>query len=292
MRTHPLGVVCLKEPSLSSTFEIAAKFSIITHADPRCVVSCCAVTGLVRGILRGEVTTEEDVDSILNEAFEWVNQWIKSGRKFSDSPIQIQDAAGAEAEPKGEEPLSHREFTRHTQAENFAALTLDSSREIGYVYKALGSSILCLRLGIRQSPKRMYPSPAVFENIITDLVLEGGDADTNACTAAALLGCWIGYESLPPKWRDGMEHREWLLGKCDGMMETMGVRSSSDSCTDRYKGSEDPDTRPDGGKGFLAKPELEIREKVFMLRYMETYEEKLEREKQAKKGWFSTMIGR
>lgn len=284
MRTHPLGVICVNELSLTSTFEIAAKFSIITHADPRCVVSCCVVTGLIRGILKGEVVTEEDVDLIINEAFEWVNEWVKGGRNFSDTETQ-----DVEHEGEAEDPLDHEEFTRHTNAQNFTALHLDDPTKIGYVYKALGSSILTLRLGMRQSPRGNYPSPNLFENTITELIMEGGDADTNACSAAALLGCWVGYDALPPKWRDGMEHREWLLKKCDGVMLTMGLKNGTDSSM--YKGSEDPDARPDGGKGFLSRPELEAREKAFVARYMRMYEEKLEREKKAKQSWFSKMIG-
>ncbi|KAK2755563.1 hypothetical protein FQN54_006503 [Arachnomyces sp. PD_36] len=285
MRTHPLGVICLNQPSLASTFEIAAKFSIITHADPRCVVSCCIVTGLIRGILKGEVTTETDMESIIDKAFAWVNGWIKSGRKFSDSSQEVE----LEGEP--ESLLDQDEFNRHTHAQTFKDLQLDDSRKIGYVYKALGSAILSLRLGIRQSPRGSAASPKVFEDIITELVMEGGDADTNACSAAALLGCWVGCDALPPHWRDGMLHRDWMLRKCNGMMEIMGILSNSNG-EKGYKGSEDRETRVDGGKGFLTKDELQRREMMFMIRYTETLEEQAKKERNKTRSWFSKLLRR
>src|SRR5277367_3406002 len=83
MRTHPLGVICVGR-SIEETFRIAAEFSLVTHADPRCVVACCISTGLIRGILRGEVRNDEDIDALVENAFEWVYAWQKRGRRFED----------------------------------------------------------------------------------------------------------------------------------------------------------------------------------------------------------------
>ena len=51
---------------------------------------------------------------------------------------------------------------------------------------------------------RLRAQTAVFETLVTPLVMEGGDADTNACFAGALLGAYLGYKVLPPHWRDGL----------------------------------------------------------------------------------------
>jgi ADP-ribosylglycohydrolase len=71
MRTHPVSVMCMGR-SLEETFRVAADVGRITHVDPRCVVSCCLVSGLVRGVIRGEVVCEADVDTLIERAYSWV----------------------------------------------------------------------------------------------------------------------------------------------------------------------------------------------------------------------------
>ncbi|KAJ0135776.1 Thiol protease [Fusarium oxysporum f. sp. albedinis] len=46
--------------------------------------------------------------------------------------------------------------------------------------------------------------------------MEGGDADTNACFAGALIGALLGYKVLPPHWRDGFRYGTWLMEKTEG----------------------------------------------------------------------------
>lgn len=69
MRTHPLGVLCLHRTQ-EETFEVAARFSAITHVDPRCVVSCMVGTALVRALIRGDVRDEAGVNALVDAAIE------------------------------------------------------------------------------------------------------------------------------------------------------------------------------------------------------------------------------
>lgn len=39
-----------------------------------------------------------------------------------------------------------------------------------------------------------------FRAALTEIILEGGDADTNGAVAGALLGCRTGYSQLPESW--------------------------------------------------------------------------------------------
>ncbi|KAL2008536.1 hypothetical protein VTN00DRAFT_6730 [Thermoascus crustaceus] len=269
MRTHPLGIICLGKP-LNETFRVATDFSIVTHADPRCVVSCCVTTGLIRGVLRGEILGEEDVDKVIEDAFEWVDRWVRKGRRYGEDIIK-EDAKGGGMEPQ----LNRKEFDRYVRVTDFDELQLDET--MGYVYKSLGAAILTLRLGMqrrpylgessnnsnstetRDDPARPYHN--LFEELITTLIMQGGDADTNSCIAGSLLGAWVGYTALPPHWRDGIQHHNWLLCKCNALAQTIGVVSDQ-LLLPGYRGSEDQDTRDDGGKGVLSK-ELEVQEEVF-----------------------------
>ncbi|PGH03931.1 hypothetical protein GX51_03767 [Blastomyces parvus] len=288
MRTHPLGIICLAS-TLPEAFQAAAELSSITHADPRCIVSCCAVTGLIRGILRGEVLNEGNVDEMIGEAFAWADEWVQR---------RARGAAGLDCTPEENElhqqgaMLEMNEYTRHAKATSFKELELDDSQKMGYVYKTFGAAILALRLGMRQTGDELKegrsddgaaksPPHAAFEKVITELTFEGGDADTNACVAGALLGCWFGYNSLPPQWRDGMVHLDWMVGKSEALSQIVGVETSSVGLGQRprYQGSCDPDTAIDGGKGLLSAKELKQRDRDFLYRCLLNSKEAEEQEK-------------
>lgn len=253
MRTHPLGIICLPF-TREKTYQTARDYSRISHADPRCVLSCCVSTALISAMLKGEIETEIDVDEVLEDALHWVSHEYKP-------------------DPDGNESLMDQtEFRRHVYAKTLTELQLDDSQKMGYVYKCLGTAILCLRLAIR-APKT---SMTTFESIITDLVLEGGDADTNACSAGALLGAWFGYSKLPHHWREGLMYRDWLVEKVDCLCRVVGITEGS------YRGAEDSDTQTDEERGRLPKETLYAREMTLMTKIFEKEKERKEKQESEK----------
>nr|KMM69244.1 ADP-ribosylglycohydrolase [Coccidioides posadasii RMSCC 3488] len=253
MRTHPLGIVRLGG-SFDQTCRVATAF--FTHVDPRRTLACCMSTGFIRGILRREILGESDVDDVIECVYQWVDTWAKCrradwGNLKSNGRREFEDG----------ELLDRQEFNKHVQAQTFEELQLDDSMKIGYVYKCLGAAILSLRMGMRQAPydaaattvTAALPYPTIFENIITELTLAAGDTDTDACAAGALLGCWLGYGALPSHWR----HASPKL---------------------KYRGRDDSDTHPDGGKGLMSKEEREEMDRNFM-KHMEKQEKGVEQEK-------------
>lgn len=239
MRTHPLGLMCLQK-SLEQTFQTAADFSVITHPDPRCVISCAIGTALVRGLILHEIQQESDIDAVIESAV----SWLASCRKE-----QLKDPA------RHDEPdLDLAELQRHANVGALTELLLDEPRKIGYVYKTLGAGLHLLRLAMRSTGNLGAPLPAqtaIFEPLITDLIMLGGDADTNACFAGALVGAYLGFKALPPHWRDGLRHGEWLMAKAEGLCMMLDVVHGT------YSGAQDTDTAPDGGRGFLTDAQME-----------------------------------
>lgn len=285
MRTHPLGIMCLPY-SLEETFRHAAEMSRMTHAHPRCVLSCCIATALLRGILRGEVVQESDIDDIIEKARKWLDE---------DEQSEFKDPAQGKEMTETDSPdfLDEAEFEKMVKAEKFEELQLDDSQKLGYVYKCLGASVLALRLAMRRKPL-VTSSPSqdtggIFEDIITELIMYGGDADTNACAAGALVGAWLGYGQLPDDWRKGIESSEWLWRKTDALSRLVGVSEEPFV--------EDADTALDGGRGLLSQEEMDQRDRDFVFKVLSKSQARRQAEKEAelkakkKKPLFGQLFG-
>ncbi|KAJ6445459.1 RING finger domain-containingprotein [Purpureocillium lavendulum] len=269
MRTHPLGLVCLSK-TLEETFETAAAFSSVTHVDPRCVVACAIGTALVRGLVLREVRKEADIEGMVDAAIDWYAK--HRAQALQDDP-----------ERRDEPDLDASELRRHTKVENLKDLELDDSYKIGYVYKTLGSGLHLLRLAMRNTSHGTLQSRALaFEPLITDLIMLGGDADTNACFAGALLGAHLGYANLPLNWRSGLRHGAWLMDKAEGLCQMLGVADGV------YVGSADKDTARDAGRGGMPS-EADMERKVMVLQaWMAEQEQEAKRRasKVEEKKWF------
>lgn len=90
MRTHPLGLTALLEEE-DVAMDTAARISCVTHVDPRCVVACMIGTAMVRGLVRGEVMCEADVDGVIDRAVTRYNdvlrpEWVRDGPFTADEP--------------------------------------------------------------------------------------------------------------------------------------------------------------------------------------------------------------
>lgn len=98
---------------------------------------------------------------------------------------------------------------------NLHEMALDEKSSIGYTLKCLGSALFCFS---RRKRDRMY-SGDFFMQVITELTLEAGDADTNSAVAGALLGSRLGFKGLPNVWLMGLRNREFLIKICDELVE-------------------------------------------------------------------------
>lgn len=218
MRTHPIGVLGVNLTE-EQTWRLSVDVGRTTHVDPRCVVACCISVGLTRQLLRGQIKTEKDMDAAVERAYEWV-------RRQPD--IMNPDPSAGLTKSQVEEHLNRQEFERHAYAQTVGELQLDDQMRMGYVYKCFGSAVLMLRLAIRRisgasTAVRMVEKVQLFERLIVQLIMEGGDADTNGAVAGALLGAYLGYANLPAHWKLGLAHNEWLMAKVERMTIAVGV---------------------------------------------------------------------
>ncbi|KAF3939336.1 hypothetical protein ABW19_dt0204016 [Dactylella cylindrospora] len=258
MRTSIVAPMFVNK-TLEETYQAAVDMALVTHADPRCLVSCVATVGILRALLKGELTKEEQINGILQHAWDWV----------AKDKITTDD---------GEEldyTFDPREYWRHCGVEAEKAYNKEiivEDRRMGYTYIALGTAVWCLR--------RVMLGLDDFKSVITTLIMMGGDADTNAAVAGAVVGAYCGYDALPAEWRDGLRYRDWLLQKTEAMCILAGV------ITDKtYDPAKDKDTDLDGGRGFLTEEQMREREGKLMNTILERIEAARKRSKSAKNLW-------
>jgi ADP-ribosylglycohydrolase len=89
-------------------------------------------------------------------------------------------------------------FFELAESENIEALNLEDEDSMGYTLKTLSAGIWALRFATS------------FEAGITAVIHQGGDADTNASVAGALLGARFGYQAIPRPWIEGLTWRKFM----------------------------------------------------------------------------------
>lgn len=78
---------------------------------------------------------------------------------------------------------------------DISLLNLDETYSIGYTLRALSAALWC------------YWHSHSFESGLISVVNEGGDADTNAAIACAILGAKFGYDAIPKYYIENL-HKE------------------------------------------------------------------------------------
>eukprot|EP00455_Lapot_gusevi_P005372 TRINITY_DN12289_c0_g1_i6.p1 TRINITY_DN12289_c0_g1~~TRINITY_DN12289_c0_g1_i6.p1 ORF type:complete len:218 (+),score=39.35 TRINITY_DN12289_c0_g1_i6:180-833(+) len=148
----------------------------VTHASPRCHASCVAVCVTLALFLLHTYCHDQppEPQAILDTACEWALKELASDEEKS-------------------------EFLKYSRPVSLAELHLDDAPTIGYTYKAMA----CALWG--------FLSPDVdFEQAITLITMEAGDADTNGAVAGAVLGAKHGLRGIPARWLDNLLHLKWL----------------------------------------------------------------------------------
>lgn len=99
-------------------------------------------------------------------------------------------------------------------------LDLDEENSQGYTYKTFGAAIWALREYVKD------PINNTFDKIIHKIILEGGDTDTNAAVAGALLGAAMGYSNIPEYLIEGLKNKHILDKYLQELVEVKGYGSN------------------------------------------------------------------
>lgn len=92
------------------------------------------------------------------------------------------------------------------------ALELQGGRSMGFTLKTLAASLWA------------YRNASSFKEGLLAVVNAGGDADTNAAVACAILGAKYGYSAIPQEYIDGLLHKNELDIIVDGISNYLGLQ--------------------------------------------------------------------
>ena len=100
-----------------------------------------------------------------------------------------------------------REYIDLSMNTDIRALELQDWDSVGYTLKTLAAGLWA------------YWNAKSFEEGLLSVVRAGGDADTNAAVACAILGAKYGFNAIPQEYVDGLIYKEQLDRVVSGMIE-------------------------------------------------------------------------
>jgi ADP-ribosylglycohydrolase len=170
MRTSVMGLTIPTD--LDYVEQMAVDGAKITHYDPRCIASSvavsCAIAVLVTG---GDVATAMDVAvSRATKYHAEVGEWTNKSLDELDLDEGLDENRGH----PGRTP-------------------------IGYTYKCMGAGFWALQEFDRRN-RTIVPEDlawSLFTGPLTTILRAGGDVDTNAAVAGAMLGACVGWKNIP-----------------------------------------------------------------------------------------------
>ncbi|KAG9118883.1 hypothetical protein FRC07_006389 [Ceratobasidium sp. 392] len=223
MRTGIIGALLFQDSDgtngVNRAMHAAVQVGATTHADPRCLA------------MRNELITLQDFDSFVQRAIDFIQS----------PPLQLESGAYTPI------PLTNHqieELRRYIYAKSLKDLELDSKQGNGYTYTTLGAGTWALRQALDASPQER---DTLFERCITEITMQGGDADTNAAVAGSLLGAYMSNDRIPAEWIMHLKGVDWLVQKTRGVAFFVAPEERHPV----YEWRMDEDLLIDGGKGPL-----------------------------------------
>ena len=104
-----------------------------------------------------------------------------------------------------------KEYIDLSLNDDIDALKLQDDKSMGYTLKTLAAGLWA------------YWHAKTFEEGLLAVVNAGGDADTNAAVACAILGAKFGFNAIPNEYVEGLRNREQLDAIVQGMANLLKV---------------------------------------------------------------------
>lgn len=196
--TSMLGIMYYKNIELA--VQEAIRYAKITHADPRSIASAVAVTVAIALLQRTD--TSKDIEQRVIQPAEEVAVCV-----LWEEMEKAQDHLNAN------DRMQWREIAQQFEMELRACMhaqlnELKLDEQIDYAFKGLGAGFYALRYVSER------PLSAITSTIaIREIMFEGGDADSNASIASALIGACVGVFAIPIQRYEIGQHNTAVLSQ-------------------------------------------------------------------------------
>ena len=104
-----------------------------------------------------------------------------------------------------------KNYIELARKDNLNALELQNSNSMGYTLKTLAVALWA------------YWHASSFEEGLLSVVNAGGDADTNAAVACAILGAKYGFQEIPKEYVRDLAHKKRLENAIESLLTLQGV---------------------------------------------------------------------
>ncbi len=185
MRTAPIGVFfapTVKHAKLGTLIEASLTDSLITHADPRCAIACAAFNAAIAAGLETPAPNPAAQLELARAAIPLAARKLRELFDDNRDDLALIDAAV--------EDLQRDLDAATSDNPGVYRVDLDLRRMAGFV-----------RVAFRLAFWHLVHTPS-WRDAVVDIASRGGDADTNAAIAGALLGARDGVRAIPREWID------------------------------------------------------------------------------------------
>jgi ADP-ribosylglycohydrolase len=194
MRTGILGT--MNKP-LDEVVELTSEFCLVTHADPRCVAACVYLVVCIYYFVRSDLHAIE-----INEVMDLAQkEAIKVMRRLDNNNEEYENKFLALLQPisKIEDLKLDTPSIRSTIKQTFRCVVyaLHSLKNRGSDPQALDGFL--------------KNRGETFEKIMWDVILQGGDADTNAAVVCTMLGSYFG--DVPNEIKEQLLYKDYMNDK-------------------------------------------------------------------------------
>ncbi|KAL7310450.1 hypothetical protein PS15m_009950 [Mucor circinelloides] len=202
----------------------------VTHPDPRCMISCVIASTLIARLLRGQDLEIEinhsptpSIDQQHQPSFNYfidtlpvndrlqalVRNVVETNKPMLIAPQTDPLFITPETDMNQMQKYYHQ-LVDYCVPSSLGDLALDDGADCRDTFKCLSAALYCLTREVPLQSETEY-----FKKMLMDVAMQGGEADTNATAAGAMLGARFGYSQLPTEWVVGMKRWEWLEDKVD-----------------------------------------------------------------------------
>lgn len=180
MRTAPIGVYFAD--NAEERTRVSVLDSMMTHADPRCLLACAAYNWSIACAIRTENATAGQLFRAAGAGIEAALSFIRATFPTYYKETELEGA-------------------REDLYTDLEAGLDDDPKLFGCGSPCIHGSAGFVRTAFRYAYWSLRHATAYDEAII-DVVNRGGDADTNGAIVGGLLGAYFGEQGIPQLWRD------------------------------------------------------------------------------------------